>query len=45
MILYTCSFICQGTSTKRQQKDFFSLGVKVPPAAVPSNHLKVEASR
>jgi len=28
---YRCLFICQGTSTRRQRSDLFSLRVKLPP--------------
>jgi len=28
------SFICQGTSTKRQQRDLFGFRVKLPPYAI-----------
>jgi len=31
MELSTCSFICQGTSTRRQRSDLFGLRVKLPP--------------
>jgi len=37
------SFICQGTSTRRQRKDLFGLRVKLPPVTTMSNHSKVEA--
>jgi len=30
------SFICQGTSTRRQQSDIFGLRVKLPPVATTS---------
>jgi len=30
--LGTCSFICQGTSTRRKRNDLFNLRVKLPPA-------------
>jgi len=45
MKLCTCSFICQGTSTRRQHRDVFSLRVKLPPVScyTLSNHSKVEA--
>jgi len=29
--LGTCSFICQGTLTRRQRREFFGLRVKLPP--------------
>jgi len=35
------SFICQGTSVRRQRSDLFDIRVKLPP--VQSNHSKVEA--
>jgi len=28
---FRCSFICQDTSTRRQQSDLFGLRVKLPP--------------
>jgi len=31
MIRFRYSFICQGTSTKRQRSDLFDLRVKLPP--------------
>jgi len=30
-ILGACSFICQGTSTRRQRKELFGPRVKLPP--------------
>jgi len=30
-VLDTCSFICQGTSIRRQRSDLFGLRVKLPP--------------
>jgi len=33
------SFICQGTSTRRQRRNLFGLRVKLPPQ---SNHSKVD---
>jgi len=33
VLLRTCSFICQGTSTRRQRSDLFSLRVKLPPVS------------
>jgi len=29
------SFICQGTSTRRQRSNLFSLRVKLPPVTIP----------
>jgi len=37
------SFICQGTSTKRQQSDLFGFLVKLPPVTTNLVHSKVEA--
>jgi len=34
----TCSFICQGTSTRRQRSDLFGLRVKLPSVF---NHSKI----
>jgi len=34
-LLYTSSFICQGTSTRRQQIHRFDLPVMLPPATCP----------
>jgi len=31
LTLGTCSFICQGTSTRRQRKNLLGLRVKLPP--------------
>jgi len=31
------SFICQGTSTRRQRSDLFGLRVKLPPAVFESS--------
>jgi len=27
----TCSFVCQGTSTRRRRRDLFGLPIKLPP--------------
>jgi len=40
-VLGTCSFIYQGTSTKRQWSDLFELRVKLPSVTNRSNHSKV----
>jgi len=38
------SFICQGTSSRRQRSDLFGLRVKLPPVTTSQfNHLKVDA--
>jgi len=33
------SFICQGTSTRRQRRDFFGFRVKLPPVTIPLSAL------
>jgi len=38
-LIGTCSFICQGTSTRRQRGDLYGLRVKLPPITA----CKVEA--
>jgi len=37
------SFICQGTSIRKQWSELFGLRVKLPPVTTSSNHSKVEA--
>jgi len=31
VIRFSCSFICQGNSTRKQRSDLFGLRVKLPP--------------
>jgi len=40
---YWYSFICQGTSTRRQRRNLFSLRVRLPHVTISLNHSKVEA--
>jgi len=42
-VLGTCSFICQCTSTRRQQRELFGLRVKLPLVTSQTKNPKVEA--
>jgi len=41
---FLCSFICQSTLTRWQQRELFGQLVKLPPIYYLYNHSKVEAS-
>jgi len=43
--LGTCSFICEGISTRRQRKDLFDLWVKLPPVTTCRITQRPETSR